>query len=317
ANLTLAEAFDGIRLTGEDGVGVHPDDLTGSAFDEPTPVLLESPGGEARWLVWQATRYTDAVHERVILTGRDVTEEQRLQKLRAEIVSLISHDLRSPLAVVVGYLDLLRRPLPNDERERAIAAAKRNAGKMAELLEDLLTAARAEELLGPSAFSPVSLADLAEEVVGSLAPTHPERELRLDLQCRPIVRGEARRLRQAIVNLVTNALKYSPDHEPITVRVACEQARAVLFVIDGGPGVQESERDRVFQRFARVDKVAAERPGVGLGLYIVRTICENHGGHAQARETPGGGATFVIDLPCTGRVDDVGLVDCEGVAAPV
>jgi two-component system OmpR family sensor kinase len=226
-------------------------------------------------------------------------------QIRSEIVSLISHDLRSPLAVVIGYLDLLRKPLTEEERNKALEAAKRNAGRMADLLEDLLSATRAEELLAPSVLSPVALADLAEEVVSSLAPTHSGRELSLEALCRPTVAGEEKRLRQALVNLVTNAFKYAPEDSPITVRVDCVDGFARLEVADHGPGVPPEDRERIFDRYTRLE-ASSGRPGVGLGLYIVRIISENHGGRALVEETDGGGATFVIELPRTDTGDPDG-----------
>jgi signal transduction histidine kinase len=315
---TLSEALADIGIEDEAGVDLDAFTLLERALEDPVAVKMTRHGQAARWYIVQAARHADDLHNRILITAQDVTEERRLQQIRTEIVSLISHDLRSPLAVVIGYLDLLRKPLTEDERTRAIDSAKRNAGRMADLLEDLLSATRAEELLAPSALVPVSLAEVAEEVVASISPTHSERALRAEIACRPVVRGEEKRLRQVLVNLVTNAFKYAPESEPVVVRVSSEGDAALLQVIDRGPGVPEGDRDRVFERYARLDG-AAGRPGIGLGLYIVRTIAENHGGGVRVSETPGGGATFTVVLPCAGAVVDgepvLGAVPCEsGVA---
>jgi signal transduction histidine kinase len=298
---TLSEALADIEVEDEAGVDLDAFTLLERALEDPVAVKMTRHDQAARWYIIQAARHADDLHNRILITAQDVTEERRLQQIRTEIVSLISHDLRSPLAVVIGYLDLLRKPLTDDERTRAIDSAKRNAGRMADLLEDLLSATRAEELLAPSALVPISLAEVAEEVVGSIAPTHSERALSVEIACRPVVRGEEKRLRQVLVNLVTNAFKYAPESEPVIVRVSSEGDAALLQVIDRGPGVPEGDRDRVFERYARLDG-AAGRPGIGLGLYIVRTIAENHGGGVRVSETPGGGATFTIVLPCAGAV---------------
>jgi two-component system OmpR family sensor kinase len=178
---------------------------------------------------------------------------------------------------------------------------------MADLLEDLLSATRAEELLAPSELVPTPIGQLADEVVGSLAPTHAERKLLLDAECDPVVLGEEKRLRQALLNLVTNAYKYSPEPDPIVVRVRCDTEHAYLEVIDHGPGIPAEDRDHVFERFARLEN-GAGRPGVGLGLYIVNIISHNHGGTVRVEETPGGGATFVIELPLAGEVVDGEMV---------
>jgi signal transduction histidine kinase len=300
AGQSLAEIFRGVLIRDEDGSRLDPAAVLERAFERPVTVILERADMVQRFYVLVATRLHDSPIERILLTARDVTEEMRLQRIRSEILELVSHDLRTPLSVVVGYLDLLRRPLSDCERTRAIDAAKRDTGRMADLLEDLLSATRAEELLAPAALLPVSLADVAEEVVASLAATHVSREILVDVRERAVVLGDERRLRQALVNLVTNAFKYSPTDSPVTVRLETDADRVLLSVVDHGPGVPDSERDHVFERFARLERTAKERPGVGLGLYIVRTIAENHGGSARVTATPGGGATFVIDLPAAG-----------------
>jgi signal transduction histidine kinase len=302
-DLTILEALHGVEVRGEDGIGYDAHALVERALIEHTVVSITEPGRIEHWYVVDAVRHEDDLHHRMLLTARDITEERRLALIRAEIVSIIGHDLRSPLTVVMGYLDLLTRPMSEEQRLKAVETARRNAGRMADLLEDLLTATRAEELLAPSELVPTSLAELAGEVVNSMAPTHAERELILETGCEPVVLGEEKRLRQVLVNLVTNAYKYSPETDPVLVRIRCEGDDAFLEVVDRGPGIPEDDRDHVFERFARLANTAG-RPGLGLGLYIVSIIAHNHGGGAHVEETPGGGATFVVRLPLAGRVVD-------------
>lgn len=296
-------AMSGVTISAEDGTELTGAELVERALEDRTTVALTLPDGAQRWYAADAVRHVDDRRERVLFSARDVTEERRIASIRAEIISLVGHDLRSPLTVVMGYLDLMTRPMTDEERARAIDAARRNAARMADLLEDLLSATRAEELLAPSDLVPTSLSTLADEVVASLAPTHSERPLLLDQQCDPIVLGEEKRLRQVLVNLVTNAYKYSPDPDPIVVRIRCDDRNAFLEVVDHGPGIPPDEREHVFERFARLH-VGGGRTGVGLGLYIVSIIAHNHGGTAHVEETPGGGATFVITLPLVGTMID-------------
>lgn len=311
ADRTLSSAFGRVNIHDEEGAAYDPAGMLEGALVEPLTVTLTLPGAAEHWYVVEAVRHADDLHNRILLTARDVTEERRLTSIRAEMISIISHDLRSPLTVVMGYLDLLTRPMKPEDRERALDAARRNAARMADLLEDLLTATRAEELLAPSELIPTRLLTTAEEVVNSLGPTHSERELLLETDCDPIVLGDEKRLRQILVNLVTNAYKYSPDPDPILVRLRCDDEHAYLEVIDHGPGIPAEEREHAFERFARLEN-GAGRPGVGLGLYIVNIIARNHGGVARVTETPGGGATFVVELPRAGDfVDGEVVLDHE------
>lgn len=311
---TSAEAFADIAIHTDDGTPIALAGLLERALERPTMVSLAGADQPERWYIFSAVRRQDDDHDRTLISARDVTEERRLQSIRAEIVSLVSHDLRSPLAVVIGYLDLLRQPLSVEDRDRAIDSAKRNAGRMADLLEDLLSATRAEELLAASALVPVAVGTLASEVVESLAPMHAERQILFEPECEPIVLGEEKRLRQVLVNLVTNAFKYAPDTTPIHVRLTCDGGRTSIMVADHGPGIPEADRARVFERFARLEN-GKSRPGMGLGLYIVRIISENHGGSARVEETPGGGATFVVDLPLAGLMVDGRIVAVDDSAA--
>jgi signal transduction histidine kinase len=302
-DLTAAEAMYGVEIRDEEGTRYDATSLIEAALAEPVTVSITEPGRLEHWYVAQAVLHADDLHDRILFTARDVTEERRLALIRAEIVSIIGHDLRSPLTVVIGYLDLMTRPMTDEQRQGAIETARRNAGRMADLLEDLLTATRAEELLAPSELVPTRLADLADEVVGSMAPTHAERKLLLETACEPVVLGEEKRLRQVLVNLVTNAYKYSPETDPVLVRIRCDCTDAFIEVVDRGPGIPADDRAHVFERFARLATTKG-RPGLGLGLYIVSIIAHNHGGDAYVTETPGGGATFVVRLPLHGHIVD-------------
>lgn len=314
-DLTIEEAMHGLEMLDEQGTRYDADSLLARALREPLVVSMTEPGRSPRWYELVAILHARDPRNRILLTARDVTEERRLASIRAEIISLVSHDLRSPLTVVMGYLDLLQRPMSPEDHTRALDSARRNAARMADLLEDLLSATRAQELLAASELVPTPLTTLAQEVVGSLGPTHRERELLLESECDPVVLGEEKRLRQALVNLVTNAYKYSHEPDPIVVRVRCDETDALLEVVDHGPGVPEDERERVFERFERLEN-GVGRPGVGLGLYIVNIIAANHGGSARVEETPGGGATFVMQLPLAGHVVDGELTLNEGVTLP-
>jgi PAS domain S-box-containing protein len=233
--------------------------------------------------------------------------ERRVEERTAELAAAnreleafgysVSHDLRAPLTVIQGYLDILGRPLEPEARERALESARLNAHKMAGLLEDLLDATRAEQLLAPKTLQRVDLCALAGEVGASLGQIEARHEVRVACERGAFVMAEERRLRQALVNLVTNAFKYTPEGTAVTIAVSSAAGKVVLAVEDEGPGIPAEEREHVFERYRRLDDAAGRKPGLGLGLYIVRVIAENHGGSARAEDAPGGGARFVIELP--------------------
>ncbi len=259
-------------------------------------VGLSTPGRSQRWL-----KITSAAHGSLggmrLLGTHDVTEELRVDSLRTEIVSLVSHDLRAPLTVITGYLDTLGRNPDPMGRARAIESAKRSALRMQDLLEDLLSATRAEEMFAPAEMVPVDLSGLACDVCSSLS--HTSRHIiTCDAPPAATVLGEERRLRQVLVNLVSNAQKYAPADTLVTVSIACADGAVVVAVEDEGPGVVDEDRDVIFERFTRLPSDGARRPGVGLGLYIVRAIVEAHGGGVHVeRGDRAGGARFVVVLP--------------------
>jgi signal transduction histidine kinase len=120
--------------------------------------------------------------------------------------------------------------------------------------------------------------------------------VRVDL---PVVRGDADRLRQVLSNLIDNAVKYSPDGEPVEVRARTENGSVVVDVSDHGPGIPPDERPLIFEKFGRAPSGGA-KPGTGLGLYIARSIAEAHGGSLEVADAPGRGATFTLALPASG-----------------
>lgn len=306
-----------LGIGADEALGVPPEEFLGAGdfLDgseepvDPRHLLEESqrasvtvqrrPAGlSTRWIEVHAIPH-EQDPSTLLISTRDVTEERRVDELRNEIMGLVTHDLRAPLTVITGYLELLGRDLDERSRSNAIESARHSATLMSDLLEDLLAATRAEEMFTPVELARVSLRDIAEETVVSFEHTssHP---LRLQASCPGEVLGEERRLRQVLVNLVTNALKYSPEDSPVDVSVTCSDGAVTLVVEDRGDGVKESERELVFERFTRLpDQVGGRKPGVGLGLYIVKAIVESHGGSVAVTNRLDGerGARFVVKLP--------------------
>lgn len=291
------KAFSAGTFTDANGVVVRSTAIAEAAIAHALTLSFDRPGRATRWLEIKTVPHQQDT-DTMLVTTRDVTESRRLDDLRTEIVGLVSHDLRAPLTVISGYLDLMTRNLDDAARAKAVGSAQRSAVRMQELLEDLLAATRAEEMFSPTELLAVDLNDIARDTVSSFEHTSPH-VLHLRSQCSATVLGEERRLRQVLVNLLTNAMKYSPADTNIYISLTCDDQLVTIAVEDEGSGVPEEMRETIFERFARLEsETGARHPGVGLGLYIVRAIVESHGGRVFAEDrSTGVGARFVVTLP--------------------
>ncbi len=290
------QAVSSVDFSDESGHHLDGHELLRRCAGSTSVVAVSRPGRSTRYLEVHCTvhRTRQAVQ---LLTTRDISEARRSEELRSEIMSVVSHDLRAPLTVITGYLDLLTKPLDAGSRETAVTAARRAATRMQDLLADLLSVTRAEEVFAPERMDPIDLGPLALDVCRSLEPSAAQR-LACTVEGEGVVLGEEKRLRQVVYNLVTNAIKYAPPDSTIDVTVRPLDHTVALIVEDEGPGIPDEDRDVIFQRFTRLPDGGSRRPGVGLGLYIVSAIVESHGGSVRVeRGGKTGGAQFVVELP--------------------
>ena len=221
-----------------------------------------------------------------------------------------SHELRTPLVSIRGYSELYRQgALPTDEAvATAMSRIESESKRMGQLVEDLLTLARIDERR-ESKLAPFDLFNLAVDASNDAYATAPDRAVSLvglNEEVAPTsatVLGDESRLRQVVANLLTNAMRYTPNGSPLEIAVGVREEvpgfpLSVLEVRDHGPGIHGEDRERVFERFYRTDTSRSrETGGTGLGLSIVAAIIEQHEGRIHIEETDGGGATFVISLP--------------------
>ena len=216
-----------------------------------------------------------------------------------ERLTLVVHELRAPLTVIRGYLQLLDRNdfLDAEEREAASNAATRATKRLEQLLEDLVADVSEPTVFAPAVNKPVSMLTLAKDVVAEIKPL-ASRPLSVSGDA-GVVQGDPARLRQVLENLVSNAIKHTPDAG--TVRVSVQDIpddRVSVTVEDSGPGVPEEYKETVFDLFERVRVGSKATAGLGLGLPIARAIVRAHGGELGLDDTPEGtGARFVATLP--------------------
>jgi two-component system, OmpR family, sensor kinase len=222
--------------------------------------------------------------------------EAKLRRFAADA----SHELRTPLTSIRGYAELYRRGGDDaGQVARSTGRIEAEAGRMSQLVEDLLTLTRLDEGR-PLDRAPVDVAELAAKVVDDARVVEDGHPLHLDAPSPVVVDGDAHRLTQVLVNMVANAQRHTPAGTDVTVRVGREGTSALVEVVDHGPGLSPEQADQVFERFYRADPSRSRvQGGSGLGLAIVDAVVRAHGGTATVDVTPGGGATFRVQLPVT------------------
>ena len=231
---------------------------------------------------------------------RTVEELRRLSALRADFVSLVSHELRSPMAAVIGAARTLQarwRELQPEQRESFLALIGDETTRLADLIGDVLDTSRIDAGTFSYRFTDVDVAALVRDTVATAAVGQDE--VPIVVAAAPdsvVVRGDPERLRQIFGNLIDNAVKYSPVGGPVEVRVAQSNGAALVSVRDHGPGIKAADQQLIFEKFGRVAGGDA-KPGSGLGLFIARSIAETHGGTIAVSSAPGRGATFTVNLP--------------------
>ncbi|HEX2486040.1 MAG TPA: ATP-binding protein [Myxococcota bacterium] len=228
-------------------------------------------------------------------------ELRRLSTLRADFVSMVSHELRSPMAAVVGAARTLNTrdsELDATQRRAMLAIIAREAERLASLVADVLDTSKLEAGTLGYSFEELDIGELVHEAVQAAAAGQaPVRlEARAD-GALPPVRGDRDRLRQVFANLVDNAVKYSPPGGEVRVSASARGSVVAVDVTDHGPGIAPEEHQLIFEKFGRANAAAPAKPGTGLGLYIARSIAEAHGGSLSVRSAPGRGATFTLTLP--------------------
>jgi signal transduction histidine kinase len=233
---------------------------------------------------------------------RDLTGERESERLKDEVLSLVSHELRTPLTSVVGYLELVldgAEELP-PKTQGFLEIVERNAQRLLRLVGDLLFVAQAEAGRMQLAHTEVDLGAIASDAVEAVRPEATRAGTAVELIAEPVrtFTGDRDRCAQVLDNLIANALKFGGEHGRIRVMVGERGEEAILEVSDEGPGIPQAEQERIFERFARAaNATEGAVPGAGLGLTVVRTIVDAHGGSVAVRSAPGEGTTMRVALP--------------------
>lgn len=249
----------------------------------------------------------------VLLAFRDLTQQRRVEQMRADFVANASHELRTPLASLSGFIETLLGPARNDApaRERFLGIMGAQARRMSRLIDDLLSLSRIELNAHVRPETQVELGTIVAHVCETLSPLARDRGVQLQME-RPDhplpVFGDRDELIRLFENLVENALKYGASGEKVEVAVTTEgpdEARtACVSVRDFGPGISPEHLPRLTERFYRVDVAASrDQGGTGLGLAIVKHIVARHRGKLGIESRPGAGATFTVRIGCIGSLE--------------
>ena len=236
----------------------------------------------------------------VALTFYDITHFKELDRIKSEFVSAVSHDLRSPLTAILGYVDLLSRAGPlNPMQNHFIERVRLNVENITNLINDLLDLGRIEAGFDAEK-TPLDISTILRYAIDGWQPRAQEKRQQLVLHLAdnlPLILGHAVRLRQMLDNLIGNAVKYTPEGGLIEVIAESRGDQVIIRVRDNGPGIPPSEQPYIFNKFFRGSNVASEQSGTGLGLAIVKSIVENHHGRIWVDSEVGKGTTFTVVLP--------------------
>ena len=239
----------------------------------------------------------------VVWTLRDITERARLEQAKSDFVATASHELRSPLTSIKGFIELLESTNSENLTERQhefIRIVLQSTDRLVDLVNDLLDIARIESGQFEIHARGVDLRPTIEEVAALMQPRLLEKRQRLDLQIaepRTPALADPGRVRQIVTNLVTNAHLYTGEEGTITVRLEGGHAGTRITVADNGRGMSPEDLRRVFDRFARGSGDERKSPGTGLGLAIVKSLVDLHGGSVDVTSEPGRGTSFTVTLP--------------------
>jgi PAS domain S-box-containing protein len=309
---------------------IHPDEFKAvrdaqiAALETAESYVMDSrlrnAKGRYRWHKWRVdpVRSRDGRLLGWIAAATDIHNEREVQQRlrhrnemldaasreKDEVLGMISHELRTPLTTLRGNASIVSRKgaeLATDDIRSALDDIARDAERLQFIIENMLLLARADNDKGVE-LEPVLLTRMVPRVVEEFRSSRPHREVELDL-CETAlpVFANTMYLRQVLLNLLSNAEKYSPREAPITVRMGEREGYATLAVEDRGIGIKEAERERLFEPYFRSEVTAGTTPGIGLGLTVCKRLAEEQHGALSVAARPGGGTCFELTLPLLGE----------------
>ena len=243
-----------------------------------------------------------------VLNVRDITRTREAEQLRSTFLSVVSHELQTPIAIIKGYASTLAREDAHLDaaalRER-LHAIEEEADRLNHLVDNVLYVSRIQAGGLTMERGELDLSEMTRSVVRRFHARSPDRKITARFPAEaPLVYADRGRIEEVLLNLLDNAVKYSPRGEDIRVRGQVTDDEVIVSVTDAGQGIPLREQERIFERFQQLDNSASRRaPGTGLGLYICRAIVEAHGGRIWVQSELGVGSTFFFSLPRTEKAE--------------
>jgi two-component system CheB/CheR fusion protein len=304
-------SFEETRQWGWQNV-VHPDDLqltteryqnslkTGEVFEIEN--RYRRADGAYRWHLNRALPLKDQVGNIVFWVGTatDIEDQKKEMEKRDEFIGIASHELKTPLTSLKGYLQLIgaskKEPLP-ERTIQYVEKANKAINKLQSLINDLLDVSKIQAGKLEYALHTVNISDLVKTCIENARHIYPGSNFSLEDGHEYFVNGNADRLEQVLNNLASNAVKYSQGQKKVIIKTERIADRVRVSVIDFGIGLSENQKERIFERFYRVEDKKHLTSGLGMGLYISAEIIHNHKGEIGVESEFGKGSTFYFELP--------------------
>jgi len=239
-----------------------------------------------------------------LIVLNDITRLKRLENIRTEFVANVSHEIKTPITAIKGFVETLADGRVKDEADarRFLGIIASHVSRLESIIEDLLRLSRIEKDAEAEEIHlrNENIMNVIENAVQLCKPTAESKGINIDLDCDEnlVARINSPLLEQAIVNLIDNSIKYSDKDKKVRIKAFQDERGIFIEIIDQGKGIEEEHIPRLFERFYRVDKARSRRlGGTGLGLAIVKHIIQAHGGHVSVISSLGKGSTFTILLP--------------------
>jgi two-component system phosphate regulon sensor histidine kinase PhoR len=286
----------------------HLQQFVSETLSGETPVEKEIAiiTGEERYLFGHGTLIRDIEGKRVgaLFVLSDITRLRRLENIRKDFVANVSHEIKTPITAIKGFVEILRDDGKKDEQDikRFLEIISRHVNRLEAIIDDLLRLSRIEKDVETEGIQLMEsgIKDVLESAIQISKPIADSKGMEIRLFCDDglIARINPPLLEQAIVNLLDNAIKYSDEKRPVKIEARHDEKELLIHIIDNGRGIEQEHLPRIFERFYRVDKARSRRlGGTGLGLAIVKHIIQAHKGHVTVTSTPGKGSTFSLHIP--------------------